>query len=223
MWFESYDSAWPEMKPIKSVIPQWYKDAERFTGGKPVLVPFDNTALKLCTPFLDSLTSGYFIPLFQDVLVEQTPHGPLLSFRTSPAPISERETFRNKTLPTPEGYWDKHYMWNTQTSFKLPNGYSALVVHPLNRMDLPFFSLSAVVDANFAMNSGSLPFFLSKNFEGIIPQGTPIAQIIPFKREDWELQKKEGLVKEAEITQKKAMSVVSGWYKNNFWNRKSYE
>ena len=29
------------------------------------------------------------------------------------------------------------------------------------------------------------PFLLKKNFEGLIKQGTPIIQVIPFKRESW--------------------------------------
>jgi hypothetical protein len=33
--------------------------------------------------------------------------------------------------------------------------------------------------------SGNIPFFIKEGFSGVIPKGTPIAQVIPFKRESW--------------------------------------
>jgi hypothetical protein len=69
---------------------------------------------------------------------------------------------------------------------------------------------------------GNLPFFLKEGFEGIIPKGTPIAQIIPFKRESWNLQKDAALVNESRLNSRNSDSVIFGWYKKTIWKKKSY-
>jgi hypothetical protein len=70
-----------------------------------------------------------------------------------------------------------------------------LITSPLNRLDLPFRSLTAVIDADVfyhilpdpMQGGGNYPFYLNRGFEGIIPIGTPMCQYIPFKREKMEI------------------------------------
>lgn len=127
-------------------------------------------------------------------------------------------------LPIPAGHNPTHYIWKFPVSVEFPAGYSALITHPLNRFDLPFTSLSGIVDGNFVLSSsGNYPFFLKENFEGVIKQGTPIVQIIPFKRESWLSKKDLSLKEKSRIGLKKTTSVLHGWYKKNFWQRKTYE
>jgi hypothetical protein len=57
----------------------------------------------------------------------------------------------------------------------------------------------------------------------MIPMGTPIAQILPFKREDWKSVEDKTLEKEARLNYLKSSSVFRGWYKNNIWKKKTYE
>ena len=104
------------------------------------------------------------------------------------------------------------------------NTCSALVItHPLNRNDLPWIVLSGVVDADVhPLRPGNMPLFIKENFEGIIPKGTPIFQLIPFKRENWEKQKDPGLVKSFVKHIYNVNSVIYGWYKDNAWTRKNY-
>jgi hypothetical protein len=224
LWYEMFDPADPVPTSAKTHVPQWYKDSERFIGGKPVLHPEANSGLKLCAPFLDALTTGYCLNLPYDLLVEQNEEGPYITWRGKHKPLTARNgTYRNHTLPTPVGFSETHFAWNLNVSLRLEDGYSALVTHPLNRMDLPFYTLSGVVDLDWDMYGGSLPFFISNVFEGIIERGTPIAQIIPFKREDWKAEHKPGLQKAADINLNRSLSVISGWYKQGFWKRKTYE
>ena len=65
--------------------------------------------------------------------------------------------------------------------------------------------------------------FIKNNFEGIIPQGTPIAQIIPFRQENWKSQVFKGLVNLGKITSMKSDLIFFGWYKKTFWVNKKYE
>jgi hypothetical protein len=75
---------------------------------------------------------------------------------------------------------------------------------------------------NFSLG-GQIPFFLQKDFTGIIPAGTPIAQLIPIKRDSWKsevLPHNQGFVK----TQLFNVSrYLYGGYKKHLWVKKSYD
>jgi D-serine deaminase-like pyridoxal phosphate-dependent protein len=60
-------------------------------------------------------------------------------------------------------------------------------------------------------------------FEGIIPQGTPIIQLIPYRQENWTHKKTEGLLKKSNQHMLKTSSLIYGWYKKTFWTRKKYD
>jgi hypothetical protein len=74
---------------------------------------------------------------------------------------------------------------------------------------------------------GSMPFFLREGFSGVIPAGTPFAQIIPFKREDWT---SEVIIEEPHKLDDKNMQNSNkyrvpdgGVYKNKVWQPRKYE
>jgi hypothetical protein len=88
---------------------------------------------------------------------------------------------------------------------------------------LPFLTSSAVVD-DYVMPGANMSFFIKKGFEGEIPAGTPIAQVIPFKREEWEAKSTKGLWDEADATVKAPISeLLNGHYRKNFWKKKVYK
>ena len=162
-----------------------------------------------------------------DIAVEQTEIGPAITWREELKDVFlqvRNNDYTNKTLPTPEGFSDLHFVWISKIALKIPRGYSMVFTHPLNRFDLPFQTLSGVIDGEFCMyHNGSIPVFFSKTFEGVIPKGTPFAQIILFKTEDWQSEFNENLLKEANDAYTQSCSVSSGWYKKNIWKRKSYD
>jgi hypothetical protein len=99
-----------------------------------------------------------------------------------------------------------------------------LFTHPLNRHDLPFTTLSGIVDGGLVMNPrGQIPFFVKEGFEGIIPQGTPIIQLIPYRQENWIHRKTKGMLNKSNEHNLKTSSLIYGWYKKTFWTRKKYD
>jgi hypothetical protein len=107
-------------------------------------------------------------------------------------------------------------------SIKTPNGYSSLFTHPINRIDLPFYTLGGIVDTDKWGEAGNHPFVFKNGWEGIIPKGTPYAQIIPFKRDNWESIIKPELHGYHEKNIRKRDSILRGWYKKNAWSTKRY-
>ena len=212
----------------KNFIPEWYKKSEQFIGGKVEVFPQSgiNRGPKLCVPFLDALTSGYIATLWQDIIVSHEFGEPVIrweEFHDSPKPAQDRNPITSPTFPIPAGHFNKHFVWQSPYIFKVPKGYSLIVTHPFNRFELPFTTLSAVVDADGVMAAGNIPFYLKDGFEGVIEKGTPLFQVFPFKREDWKTEEDMSLIENSNRNISMSSRVVRGWYKNNQWSKKTYE
>ena len=223
--YESAVEVYPNIiTPAKSNVPEWYKkipkwkNNEMFEVGKGF-----NITVKHCMPFLDSLTSGYMILLPNDLYVKNNNGSPFITWNDTESSTNPREFVADENL-IPFNHYPVECVWRLGVALNVPIGYSMLLTHPLNRHDLPFTTISAIVDGGLSMNpDGRVPFYIKQGFEGIIPQGTPIIQIIPFRQENWSSKKIKGLIKIAKQNQKKSNSLIYGWYKKTFWVRKKYE
>jgi hypothetical protein len=218
------DKSLPRITPSKTKVPDWFKNSYIFESGRvtPKRLPY-SLKFKACSSFSDTFISGYMIPLSVDIAVEQSENGPIVSWNDpNTIFVALRNKEINKEIPTPEGFSDVHFVWNCPQVYKIPKGYSALVCHPLNRFDLPFLTLSGIVDGEVSLYGGNIPVFFNKNFEGIIEAGTPIAQIILFKTENWESEEDDSILEESEINERKSLNASFGWYKKNIWKQKKY-
>jgi hypothetical protein len=213
----------PEPKPSKNYIPQWYKSIP------PSTLDYQNNivyTVKKCTPFLDGFTSGYIQELWCDLRITKinTEHGNdfvRYDWSGKIRPVENRE--EPNMLPTFSGYYNTNMHWVTQWEPKTPKGYSTLYSHPSSRIDLPFFTLTGVIDTDKYWNPGPLPFFIKKDFEGIIPAGTPIYQINFIKREKWKSSKEKVNLKEAFSMLQNVKKNFTDGYKKNYWEKKIYE
>jgi len=99
-----------------------------------------------------------------------------------------------------------------------------LFTHPLNRYDLPFYCSSAIVDTDIWGLPTFIPFFLKRGFSGIIPKGTPLFQMIPIKRDDWELDIdiSEEKYWENKEREEKRRTHITAHYKKTTWQKKNY-
>ena len=82
--------------------------------------------------------------------------------------------------------------------------------------------MSGVVDTDAFPLEVNLPFFIRKDFVGIIPAGTPIAQAIPFKRQDWEMSLDTTSEYKEPAFAYTMHNPPFGYYKRKFWSRKKY-
>jgi hypothetical protein len=173
-------------------------------------------------PFLDTLSSGYIQTTWADIYVEKTDNSFTIHHEESIPLFKNRDV---SDINIAHLFYPIEFVWQRYWSVKLPKGYSALVTHPLNRYDLPFVTLSGIVDFDSYSNVqvGSLPFYLYKDFEGLIPKGTPMFQIIPIKREDWTAVKNEYDQKSWDEKISVFSDLKSGVYKKMFWQKKSFE
>lgn len=220
--FGMYDEIFSPIVPMKSLIPEWYKSIDKFTNGakEPSLNP-TNVTVKVCGPYMDSMLTGYALTAPVDFLVEIENGMPKIRHRAEGPFIGERSP--DQEVPAPPGFYSQQFTWQTKAAISIPEGYSLLFTHPLNRVDLPFYTLSGVVDGPYDMQPGNLPFYIRRGFTGVIEAGTPIAQIIPIKQDSWKAVSNKDIIEKAEKNQRLSNKHILGWYKKNIWKRKRYE
>jgi len=158
-----------------------------------------------------------------DLHVRQDKNGfPILSWEGDNMIVDKRLMI---DVPVPTQHHPMHYGWKTNWYSETPKGYSLLITHPLNRHDLPFTTLSGIIDSDLWHTPVFISFFLKRNFIGIIPKGTPLFQMIPIKREEWALEI-DYSINGKEINQikdEKRRSSIYAYYKNIVWQRKQYK
>ena len=213
-------------------IPDWYKLSKQKIKGleKFSLIPdFPETTTstyKKCSPFLDALTNGYIFYLTQDIEVLIKDDGsPYIIWRPANMPdlVTSHHNDQWSGLEWPKDCHEFVYKWENNFIIKTPKRYSILFTQPMHRQSV-FTILDGIVDTDTYKAPVNFPFVLNDlKWEGIIPAGTPMAQVIPFKREPWEHK----IGSDKEIKEKNEIlgnltSLFFNSYKKQFWNKKEY-
>lgn len=183
--------------PASQVMPEWYKKLPRYINNsdKPIK-SLGRKDVKTCVPFRDAMISGYMILLSADVEVAISETGDVDVFH-NPAiqfPLVDKrgpldQNHQGYGMPNPVGTTPIMFAWSATWGIGTDKSDSVLVTHPLNRHDLPFVTTSGIIDSGYMNKAGNIPFFIKEGFTGIIPKGTPIAQVLPFERQNWKSKK----------------------------------
>jgi hypothetical protein len=171
-------------------LPGWLKAMP--TQAFNVVNQRDDDTVKRCPPFVDAMTCGFLIPLICDLKIENgeiswdndIEPGGALEFPRSPVGFHDASQVTGSPLFLADRFLIKfHNLWTIEA----PEGYALLFMHPLNRFDLPFTTLSGLVDCDRYHDSWiHFPaHWHDANFSGVLSRGTPIAQCVPVKRENW--------------------------------------
>jgi hypothetical protein len=218
---ESLDNNYYPVPSLKTV-PDWYRQTPEYTSGER-LITDGNTphTVKKCIPVFDALTVGYIIPTYADVQVTQRDGLPYYEW-----PLHNAISFHPvEQAPLHPGRNDAPYpKWTNPWAIKTPPGYSCLFVPPMHNPNGIFTILPGIVDTDTYTPPVNFPFTLDGvEWEGIIPAGTPMVQVIPFKRDSWKME--FGGDKEREEQARKTGKLRSLWfnsYKRQFWSRKEF-
>lgn len=228
-WGDIHSDYYPS--PAIAEIPDWYKKAEAFIQGVRIpdkrFAPEGNTGgtVKRCKPVFDSLTAGYLLRLPVDVNVRLGDDGLHWFEWPSREPIAFHAHTQVPGYPGQESRRAPYPKFINPWTIKTPAGYSCLFMSPVHR-DLPFHTLEGIVDTDTYYAPIQFPFvFIDSKFEGLLEAGTPIVQVIPFKREAWKMtarQATEADNREQNIVNSFLASVFNGGYARKFWQRKEY-
>jgi hypothetical protein len=198
-------------------LPGWVRDM-------PASVAVEGFAekvrtLKHCPPFLDAMRFGFLMPLAADVVVRGGQFAwdwevPTLPGGVTRAPISIHlsEQAAGSPLHDPARNFVK---FNNFWTVRLAEGFALLVCHPFHRDELPFRTLSGLVDADRYPGLIQFPArWHDPDFEGTLPRGTPIAQCIPVPRQDLALDC--GALEEADLEEFVEVSEALGTYRKRY-------
>lgn len=178
--------------PARSALPDWLRampaKAHSEIHGREI------RTVKQCPPFVDAMRHGFLMLLPCDVKVsggrfswawdlpplsvEMHPRSPL-SFHVPAQVLGTPLEPGGRTLIKFNSFW----------TIELEEGYSLFATHPVNREDLPFRTLTGLVDAD-RFNAVGILFpatWTDLNFAGVLPAGTPVAQCFPVARQALDL------------------------------------
>jgi hypothetical protein len=204
-------------------LPKWFRDMAPYDGGKlSVSNRVSSASAKKCTPMLDGMSAGYTIHLWSDVIVHWEEDTPFINWRVDHNVFSLHGP-SSREIPPPVGYHNTVFKYLTWFRAKLPAGYSLLVQPPANRNPLPFMAVPAVIDSDRVAIDTNIPVWISKEANGVIKAGTPIAQIIPFRREKWtssfsQTTRDQHIINEDNGFKK---TIVNNYVKN-IWHKKEF-
>ncbi len=184
----------PGPVPASKMIPDWYKkipthqESRDHFGGKALTA-------KKCLPMIDAMTLGFIIPLYGDVNITTNKDCSVIGVGTAPGNESAFNPYGghivdfhsldqvgNKTSPS---YPGKPLKFINRWVIKTAPGWSVLITPVLNSFEKRFTILSAVVDTDKYIKEINFPAVWNiPNFDEVLPAGTPLVTVIPFKRAD---------------------------------------
>lgn len=187
----------PELEPILphpipavQGLPDWFKQMPQH--GYSAINQKDLLTIKKCPPVIDAMAYGFLLPLVSDLKVE---NGEFSWDRDLPSggntgwPRSPIDYHDNVQVAGTPFFDDDRFIikFNNLWTIETPPGYSLLITHPLNRGDLPFTTITGLVDTDtYVDNLINIPArWHDTAFSGVLPKGTPVAQCVPVKREKW--------------------------------------
>lgn len=217
-------------KPAKLAIPDWYKKSLSYKNNKKEAYMddrgFTSSTVKKCMPFFDATTAGYILFSHTDVEVSGSAYRKLFKWPNGNTISWHAKWQLGEFSDIPDG-GENIPKWMNPWSIKTLPGYSCLFVNPMNRDKTPFHCFEGIVDTDGFSPQINFPFYLKDNsWEGMIPAGTPIIQVIPFERRIYShaVYKEKDYKNSDQIFQKQSLidSFLFNAYKKYFWNKKEY-
>jgi hypothetical protein len=229
--------------PTKVNMPEWYKKLEH--GHQDENLTIQRT-IKGCMPFLDTLVSGYCLKLPVDYKIEfgvknDDEGNPIVKLTTSIDEVGATPILKAKgiNIPGPGMHTSDQVKGspfiqknggekmpflkiNNPWRIKTPKGYSCLFVNPMNNKPQDYFEIIPAIVQTDTYNFQEINFPIIMNYEKhknvnvTLQKGLPYVQIIPFKRDDWQM-----VVKPIKNIEKHKASFWNlqflNRYKNMFW------
>jgi hypothetical protein len=224
----------PEPTPASKNIPEWYKKQPAYGVPEEEQVRLGGSAstVKRCMPIFDTINSGYIIYMPCDVFVDATNPEKLQWSLPKMAGQIKRDLVASHSPEQVSHYpleTDKYHkeifriipFWAVGTE----KGYSCLFTQPFHGDPVPFRTFSGIVDTDNFIADGHYSLQIEKGFKGIIERGTPLVQVIPFKRDNFQMEIVD-VAKSNEIltTQRiKIRSKFRNFYRNNMRVHKEYK
>jgi hypothetical protein len=191
-------------KPVlaKNCIPEWWKRMRimDYANGNT------NHSIRSCPAMDDWLKSGWLLTSTRDILVlcgnDKNDNDSTRFQSVDLEGRSYEESSSSRSHPAAQFHnvfeyiSDDENTMNIKDAFKFrapwnvvtPEGYSVFYLDPFLFQNKYFAVWQGIIDTDKFhrnMDNSQIIFYPRVNHSFVIPKGTPILQIIPFKREEW--------------------------------------
>lgn len=178
----------PRPVPARRALPEWLKAMPAEVHS--LMHDHAVRTVKQCPPFIDAMSAGFLMLLPCDVIFRAGAFSwhwdiPVPHTRGQPsAPLNFHSAAQVSGTPFSDGEINL-IKFTSFWTIRLPPGWSLLATHPFNRDDLPFRTLTGLVDADSFHQVGILfpARWLDRSKDCLLPAGTPVAQCLPVQRE----------------------------------------
>ena len=208
--------------PAKRHLPDWFR---RLPAIDEASASVQDTGLtvKRCMPCLDAMNVGWIIPLAAEVRLEISNGGTEVvgGWDFDRTMVSNHGTqqiegspWRGEAGPMPPRKFHNY------GSIVTPPGYSCLFINPMNRPNGIFEIISGIVDTDGYHAHIHFPF-IATGEDGLytLEKGTPIAQVIPFRRADADIEAIIGPETEPDAERRvrhyRNTRAATGWYRTD--------
>lgn len=199
---------------------------------RPIKPQIDNTpssnTVKRCVPFIDAMSQGFILPLWSDVYIRAANGDLTIDF---PEGNQFGETLGQHGLQqipnhplVDKPYGDIALKWMNPWVIETEESVSCLFTSPLNHLETRFKILDGVVDTDTYYNNINFPFvWTGGDGEFLIPRGTPLVQVIPFRREEATLEVGVTDGERQHKVHSTLGSVFRNGYRSFFWHKRKEE
>lgn len=207
-------------RPVKDLLPEWWRTLSATWGeAESALDRRRLQTVKRCVPMLDMMTSGYMLVTPTDLHISEREGG---TYHEWPDDEIVQIHATNQLGEHPSAHGRSGVpKWLNPWAIVTPKGYSCLFITPAHH-PVPFRIFEGIVDTDRYNDAVTLPFTTAEGFSGTIPAGTPMAQVIPFRRDQF-THRLTTDDRPTALTKRLVFASFLGGYRDRFWSRKRFD
>lgn len=210
----------PSPVPALKAAPDYYKKIKPQIGDHP-----HDSTVKRCIPFMDAMSAGFIIPLWTDVFIRASDGNINVDFPKGLPQKYQIGSHSEAQIPnhplSGKKYGNLALKWLNPWIIETEPGVSCLFTSPLNHLDPRIKVFDGVVDTDSYYTQVHFPFlWRGGDGEFYIPRGTPLMQVIPFRREETSMSIDVIDVEREQTTMAILTSKMKERYKTDFWHAK---
>jgi hypothetical protein len=208
------------IKPASLDLPEWYKKSNSYVGDindKKFLEK--RMTMKKCIPILDFMTTGINLYLpFSIFVYGKYPERSITdnTNHSSVCGLGHHDAGQVQRFPVDESYDPQPLKIDFPYIIKTPKEYSSIYIQPINEYYDSLMFPRALVNTDNYDNQVNFPFFIKKDFEGVIPAGTHFMSVFFVKRDPLEISMNS--YEDGKSMIKQARTMVQNWGRHFYKN-----
>ncbi len=175
-------------KPANKFLPSWWTKTHTVKSSTSLNSQVIGN-VKTCPALPDYFSQGYIVPMWADTIIKYDSKSQIYSWRTSDESFSwQAHTNEQMLQNVPVSFLKEkaYFIFKAICPWRIitPKGYSVYQFPLIYHFNNDITVLPGVIDTDVHHEINQQVLLLKDNKEVFIKRGTPIAQYIPFKREN---------------------------------------